>query len=124
MPRILVVDDNPDNRNVLTRLLNHGGHDTLTAENGLEALERATQNRPDLVLMDLEMPEMDGWSATHELRKSDLLAGIPVIAVTGHVTRDEIRRAQEAGCDDVVSKPIDYYVLIDKIDQHLPSAVA
>ena len=124
MPNILVVDDNIDNRNVLSRLLQHGGHRTTTAINGIEALELAALTLPDLVLMDLEMPEMDGWSATRQLKSSELLARVPVIAVTGHVTSDEITRAQEAGCNDVVSKPVDYYVLMDKIRHHLEANAA
>ncbi|MCG8458704.1 MAG: response regulator [Holophagales bacterium] len=120
--KILVVDDNEDNRTVLRRLLAHGGYETAAAADGREALQMAEADAPDLVLMDLEMPKMDGWAATREMRRIQGLDGVPVIAVTGHVTRDEIQRAQEAGCDDVVSKPIDYYVLIDKIERHLATS--
>ncbi|MEM8995518.1 MAG: response regulator [Acidobacteriota bacterium] len=119
MPHILVVDDNVDNRNILTRLLAFGGYDTLTANNGAEALDRALDAQPDLVLMDLAMPQMDGWTATAAFKRDGRLAAIPIIAVTGHVTRHEIERAQSAGCHDLVSKPIDYYVLMDKIATHL-----
>lgn len=124
MAKILVVDDNLDNRNILTRLLSFGGHDTVTASDGANALEQAALTSPDLVLMDLAMPEMDGWTATRAFKEDDRLAAIPIIAVTGHVTRLEIERAQNAGCNDLVSKPIDYYVLMDKIATHLSSSAA
>ena len=119
---ILIVDDNEDNRKVLQRLLEHAGHHGMTARNGADALARAREQRPDLVLMDLAMPEMDGWAATATFKSDPQLASIPIIVVTGHVTSDEIRRAQEVGCQDVVSKPIDYYILIGKIARHLALA--
>lgn len=123
MASILIVDDNEDNREVLLRLLNFAGHEGRTVANGYEALQAARQIKPDLVLMDLAMPGMDGWSATAALKSDPTLADIPVIVVTGHVTRDEILRAQEVGCQDVVSKPIDYYVLVGKIEGHLRPAM-
>lgn len=118
MAKILVVDDNRDNLNVVSRMLELRGHRPDVAENGVQALERARRVRPDLVLMDLSMPEMDGWQASSQFRDDEVLRDIPVVAVTGHVTRDEIERAQRAGCVDVVSKPIDFYVLMDKIALH------
>lgn len=118
MAKILVVDDNHDNLKVVSRMLELRGHQPDLAENGLEALQRARDLRPDLVLMDLSMPEMDGWQASRQFRDDEELRDIPVVAVTGHVTRDEIDRAQVAGCVDVVSKPIDFYVLMDKIALH------
>lgn len=121
MAKVLVVDDNEDNRNVLSRLLAHGGHSAVCAVDGRRAIEVAGIERPDLVLMDLEMPEMDGWAATRVLKGLAELTHVPVIAVTGHLTQNEIDRAQRAGCDDVVSKPIDFYVLMEKIELHLAS---
>ena len=122
MAKILVVDDNVDNRNILTRLLSFGGYETETAHDGAHALEMALAKDPDLVLMDLAMPLMDGWTATAAFKNDERLANIPIIAVTGHVTGHEIERAQHAGCHDLVSKPIDYYVLMDKIAMHLAAA--
>ncbi|MEM9554676.1 MAG: response regulator [Acidobacteriota bacterium] len=122
MATILVVDDNRDNRRVISRLLEFGGHAAVTARDGHEALESARSAQPDLVLMDLAMPEMDGWATTAAMKQADDLRAIPVIVVTGHVTRDDILRAQEVGCQDVVSKPVDYYVLMDKVARHLGSA--
>lgn len=119
MPEILVVDDNEDNRKVMLRLLSHAGHTGFSAANGAAAITAALARRPDLVLMDLAMPEMDGWAATAGFKANPALADIPIIVVTGHLTSDEIRRAQEVGCQDVVSKPIDYYVLVAKINRFL-----
>ena len=124
MAKILVVDDNADNRNVLTRLLSFGGYETETAHDGAHALEIALEKAPDLVLMDLAMPLMDGWTATAAFKDDERLAQIPIIAVTGHVSGHEIERAQDAGCHDLVSKPIDYYVLMDKIATHLATSLA
>lgn len=121
MPRILVVDDNPDNIAVVSRMLEIRDHQPLSARNGAEALERAKAEEPDLVLMDLSMPVMNGWQAAAAFHADEELSRIPIIAVTGHVTSDEIRRAQEAGCADLVSKPIDFYVLMDKIELHAPA---
>lgn len=121
MTKVLIVDDNEDNRIVLQRMLKHGGYQVVSATNGSEALETAKNVRPDLVLMDLAMPEMDGWTATARMKAEEDLEDIPVIVVTGHVTGDEILRAQKVGCRDVVSKPIDYYVLMDKLKNYLHS---
>lgn len=115
---ILVVDDNEDNRMVLSRMLELEGHQVLTARNGELALEEARKGQPDLILMDLSMPGMDGWAATSRLKSESELRAIPVVVVTGHLTSDEIFRAREVGCEDVVSKPVDYYVLADKVAQH------
>lgn len=118
MARVLVVDDNEDNRTVLQRMLQFGGHTVETAQDGHQALETAPTVNPDVVLMDLAMPGMDGWAATAHFKARSDLKHIPVIVVTGHVTTDELLRAQELGCEDIVSKPVDYYVLVDKIARH------
>ena len=124
MAEILVVDDNEDNRKVMLRLLGHAGHTGFSAANGAAAIRAALARRPALVLMDLAMPEMDGWAATAGFKADPDLADIPIIVVTGHLTSDEIRRAQEVGCQDVVSKPIDYYVLVAKINRFLTATAA
>lgn len=118
MARVLVVDDNEDNRRVLRRMLELEGHQVSSARNGELALAEARKGHPDLILMDLSMPGMDGWDATRHLKSEEALSTIPVVVVTGHLTSDEIRRAREVGCEDVVSKPVDYYVLADKVAQH------
>ena len=118
MARVLVVDDNEDNRTVLERMLQFGGHAVNCAQDGRQALESAPLLNPDVILMDLAMPGMDGWTATEKIKSRTDLQHIPVIVVTGHVTNDHLLRAQEVGCQDIVSKPVDYYVLLDKIAQH------
>jgi CheY-like chemotaxis protein len=122
MAHVLVVDDKEDNRMVLARMLEFGGHAVDCAANGQEALVEATKCQPDLILMDLAMPGMDGWTATAQIKQRPELQHIPVIVVTGHVSSDEIGRAQEVGCQDIVSKPVDYYILVDKIRQHTTAA--
>jgi CheY-like chemotaxis protein len=117
--RILVVDDNPDNRDVLSRILELSGYAVISAMNGIHALDIAEQERPDLILMDLAMPEMDGWEATSNLKTRPHLAHIPVIALTGHVTSDDIRRAIHAGCQDYLAKPVDFDRLLYKVKTHL-----
>ena len=124
MAKILIVDDNVDNRNVLSRLLDFGGYRPEVAASARDAFALADAEAPDLVLMDLSMPDIDGWDATRRFKSDVRWQQIPVIAVTGHVTGEEIRRAQEVGCSDIVSKPIDYYVLMDKIRHHLDDAAA
>lgn len=117
--RILVVDDNPDNRDVLSRILELSGYAVLSANNGVHALDVAEQSTPDLILMDLAMPEMDGWEATSALKTRPHLSHIPVIALTGHVTTDDIRRAINAGCQDYLAKPVDFDRLLHKVKLHL-----
>ena len=105
MAKILVVDDREDNRQVLERMLEFARHVPVTARNGQEALSKAAAAPPDLVLMDLAMPEMDGWEATAQLRANPALGDIPVIVVTGHVTQEAIDRAFEYDAED----PWNYY---------------
>ena len=119
MPKILVVDDNADNRYLLLQMLQLNGYSVLSAVNGRDALDVAQNSTPDLVLMDMSMPVMDGWTATSLLKQEPKLNHIPVIAVTGHITYDDLRRATEAGCSDHLEKPIDYEVLIHKVAAHL-----
>lgn len=119
MPKILVVDDNADNRYLLLHMLQLNGYSVLSAVNGRDALDVAQKSSPDLVLMDMSMPVMDGWTATSLLKQEPRLSHIPVIAVTGHITYDDLRRASEVGCSDHLEKPIDYDVLIHTVAAHL-----
>jgi CheY-like chemotaxis protein len=116
--KILVVDDTDLNRDLVVQLL-EDEFDTVIAENGAEALERADQERPDLILMDLGMPVMDGWEATRRLKANDDLRHIPVIAVTSHAMVGDEIEARKAGCDDYLPKPIDEDLLIKKIKKYL-----
>jgi CheY-like chemotaxis protein len=121
---ILVVDDNADNRFVIGRLLQLSGYQVVSANGGREAIQVAAREQPALILMDLAMPDMDGWQATAQIKSRMELAKIPIIAVTGHVTNDEINRALRAGCVDFLSKPIEFERLMSKVRQYLPTAQA
>lgn len=119
--KILVVEDNEDTREILLyRLKSMGNYEVLLAANGKEALEMATQSRPDLIIMDLKMPVMDGWEATKALRQKDWGRDLPVIALTAQAMERDEEKALNAGCNDYIAKPImDYAVLKKKIEKLL-----
>jgi two-component system cell cycle response regulator DivK len=115
MATVLVADDFLENRDILCRMLELFGYRTVSAANGEEAIQMALAHRPDIILMDLSMPVMDGWEATSRIKALDELRHVPVLAVTGHVTPHEIQRAIDAGCVDYVAKPIDFEMLVGKV---------
>ena len=104
-PLILVVDDFADNREMYTQFLAFSGFRVAEAQNGHEALEKAFELSPDLIVMDLSLPGLDGWEATRRLKASDRTRGIPVIALTGHALAGHSKGAMEAGCDAFITKP-------------------
>jgi two-component system, cell cycle response regulator DivK len=104
-PCVLVVDDYPDAREMYTEYLEYSGFDVVGASNGIEALERAVEAEPDIILMDLSLPVMDGWEATRRLKADRRTASIPVVALTGHALAGISEGAKEAGCDAFVTKP-------------------
>lgn len=104
-PLILVVDDFEDNREMYVQYLNFAGYRVAEAANGHEALEQAFATRPDLIVMDLSLPGMDGWEATRRLKKDERTKHIPVVALTGHALAGHSKTAIEAGCDAFVIKP-------------------
>ncbi len=112
MSFILVVDDNLDNRHIIGQMLSFSGFAVELAADAQTALAIARQRRPSLILMDLSMPGLDGWTATEYVKRDPLLRDVPVVAVSGHVTRNDIERARRAGCDEFLSKPIDYELLV------------
>ena len=112
--KILVVDDTEFNRDLVVQLL-EDEYDMVSAENGEQAVQVTESERPDLILMDLGMPVMDGWEATRILKANDMLKQIPVIAVTSHAMVGDEIEARKAGCDDYLPKPIDEDLLIKKI---------
>ena len=116
--KILVVDDTDFNRDLVVQLL-EDEYDMVIAENGAEALRKSEAERPDLILMDLGMPVMDGWEATRILKANDNLKHIPIIAVTSHAMVGDEIEARKAGCDDYLPKPIDEDLLIRKIRKYL-----
>ena len=115
MQTILVVDDHLDIRELLAHMLALGGYRTVVAPNGEAALAVLNDMAVVLVLMDLSMPGLDGWAATARIKADPKTAGIPVLAVTGRVTEDDLSQAIEAGCDDVITKPLDLDVLMAKV---------
>lgn len=116
MHKILLVEDNPLNRDMLSRRLVKRGFEVLTAEDGLQGVDSATRLLPDLVLMDMSLPGIDGWEATRRLKALEATRGIPVIALTAHAMAEERARALAAGCDDFDTKPVDFTRLLDKMN--------
>lgn len=119
MAKLLLVEDNPMNRDMLRRRLERKGFEITTAVDGLDAIERAVADTPDLVLMDLSLPGIDGWEATRRLKENDATRDIPVIALTAHAMSGEKERALSAGCNDYDTKPIDLPRLLAKILRQL-----
>lgn len=122
MKKILVVDDNFDNRNIIAQMLKLSGFSVVQASDGHQAIDMTERESPDLILMDLAMPGLDGWSAASRIKAQPHLAHVPVIAVTGHVTRDDIERALRSGCADYLAKPIDFETMLLKVRTHLSTA--
>jgi len=104
-PRVLLVDDYPDAREMYAEYLEFSGFEVVEAENGMEALQRAVETSPDIILMDLSLPVMDGWEATRRLKADKRTAPIPVVALTGHALAGISEGAKKAGCDAFVTKP-------------------
>jgi len=121
MASILLVEDNEMNRDMLTRRLARRGFDVTTAEDGVQGVERAKSGKPDLILMDLSLPLLDGWEATRLLKQSEDTRGIPIIALTAHAMAGDRERAFQAGCDDFDTKPVDLERLLGKIHTALTS---
>src|SRR5215211_3907785 len=107
-PTVLVVEDFEDNRFMMRRLLEMSGYRVVEAVNGQEAVERAVAERPDLILMDLSLPYLDGLAATRRIRQQDGLGKVPIVAVSAHDTADFHADALAAGCNEYVTKPIDF----------------
>jgi two-component system cell cycle response regulator DivK len=104
-PCVLLVDDYPDAREMYSEYLQYSGFDVIEAGNGMEALHQAIERSPDIILMDLSLPVMDGWEATRRLKADQRTAGIPVVALTGHALAGISEGARKAGCDAFVTKP-------------------
>ena len=104
-PCVLLVDDYPDAREMYSEYLQYSGFDVIEAGNGIEALQQALERSPDIILMDLSLPVMDGWEATRRLKADERTAGIPVVALTGHALAGISEGARRAGCDAFVTKP-------------------
>ena len=119
---ILVVEDQEDNRQIVRDLLTTTDYQVMEAENGEEALAAVAKQRPDLILMDIQLPIMDGYEATRRLKADPGLSAIPIIAVTSYALSGDEEKARAAGCDDFVPKPFSPRELLAKIRKYLPSA--
>ncbi len=117
--RILVVEDRQDNITLIMDILESLGYQVLHAWDGETGVRLTREEQPDLILMDLSLPEMDGWTATSHLKADDTTQQIPIIALTAHAMLGDRERALEAGCDDFISKPINFRELAQKLQEYL-----
>jgi two-component system, cell cycle response regulator DivK len=115
MSRILLVEDNEMNRDMLSRRLVRNGYEVFYAIDGQQGVNMALSERPDLILMDMSLPVIDGWEATRQLKANDATRRIPVIALTAHAMAGDREKAMEAGCDDYDTKPVEISRLVGKI---------
>ena len=119
---ILVVEDQEDNRRILRDLLTNQGYRIVEAVDGLEGIRQAEAAKPDLILMDIQLPGLDGYEATRRIKSNAALAGIPIIAVTSYALSGDDGKAREAGCGDYVSKPFSPRALLRKVQENLSRA--
>ena len=122
MPKILVVEDNELNRDMLSRRLERKGFEVVMAADGQQGVAMATSEGPDLILMDMDLPIIDGWEATRRVKAGEETRAIPVIALTAHAMVGDRDKAMAAGCDDYDTKPIDFPRLLGKIETLLGGA--
>jgi two-component system, cell cycle response regulator DivK len=120
--RILVIEDNEDNRQIIRDLLTSLDCELIEAVNGVEGVAMAQSHRPDLILMDIQLPEMDGYEATRQIRTIPELAHVPIIAVTSYALSGDEAKARDAGCNGYVAKPFSPRELLTKICEFLPDA--
>lgn len=120
MAKILIVDDQEMNRALLSRIVEMHGYEHIFAIDGKQAIEVATREKPAVILMDMGLPVIDGWEATRQLRQQQETKDIPIIALTAHVLKNDKERALEVGCNEYMSKPIDFDKLILAIKKLIP----
>jgi len=119
MPKILLVEDQEMNRDMLSRRLKKRGYDVAMAVDGAEGLEMASSESPDLILMDMSLPVIDGWEATRRLKADEATRSIPVVALTAHAMSSDREKALEAGCDGYETKPVELPRLLETIEKLL-----
>ena len=119
MTKILYVEDNEDNVYMLSRRLKRKGFEIVIAVDGEQGVEMASSEKPDLILMDLSLPKMDGWTATKRIKSNNDLKSIPIIALSAHAMEEHKQRAIESGCNDYDTKPVDIDRLLSKIEAQL-----
>ena len=122
MAKILIVEDNPMNLDMLSRRLLRAGYQIVSAENGLLGVDAARREKPDLILMDLSLPEIDGWEATRRIKADPALHRIPIVALTAHALTSDRESALAAGCSDFDTKPVEMPRLLNKIKALLPGS--
>ncbi len=122
MSRILIVEDNEMNRDMLSRRLERRGYQVILAMDGRRGLAAARSEAPDLILMDMSLPEIDGWEVARQLKSDDSTRSIPLIALTAHAMTSDRQKALAAGCDDFDTKPVEFQRLLMKIQTMLRSA--
>lgn len=120
--KILVVEDNPMNLDMLSRRLTRQGFEVVSATDGLAGIAAARSERPDLILMDMSLPEIDGWEATRRLKQDPSTRGVPILALTAHAMTADRDAARAAGCDDYDTKPVELARLLGKMRRLLPQA--
>src|SRR5689334_7732640 len=118
--RILVVEDTEDNRQIMRDLLSSAGYDLVEAQDGAEGVAMAKSSRPDLILMDIQLPVLDGYEATRRIKADPALTHIPVIAVTSYALSGDEAKTRAAGCDGYVAKPFSPWQLLQKVREYLP----
>jgi two-component system, cell cycle response regulator DivK len=119
MAKILIIEDTENNRVLLARRLKPRGHEVLTAEDAEKGIPLAASEKPDLILMDIGLPGIDGWTATRKIKDDPVTKHIPVIALTAHAMTSDREKAIESGCDNYETKPIDFNRLFEKLDSLL-----
>ena len=122
MAKILLVEDNEMNRDMLSRRLQRKGYEILIAIDGANGIDVATANRPDLILMDMSLPVMDGWEATRRLKADKALQHIPIIALTAHALASDREKAMEVGCDGYLAKPCEPRAVVAEVQRFLGKA--
>lgn len=121
--KILVVDDDLDNRTIAKETLESSGYQVCQATNGLEAIEAAEKEKPDLIFLDLSMPKMNGWDGVRHLKSMPQICDIPVIAFTAHAMVGDEKKAREAGCNDYLSKPCTPKMILEKVKEWLKKGI-
>jgi CheY-like chemotaxis protein len=124
MARILLVEDNEMNRDMLSRRLERRGYEVIVADDGEEGVARAKADAPDIILMDMSLPGIDGWEATRQLKAAEETTAIPVLALTAHAMAGDREKALAVGCDDFDTKPVDLPRLLEKIEALLGGAAS
>jgi two-component system cell cycle response regulator DivK len=124
MPRLLYVEDNEMNRDMLSRRLQRRGFEVLIASDGEQGVAMAAAEKPDLILMDMSLPVLDGWQATRRLKAAPDTAGIPVVGLTAHAMATDCDKGLEVGCDDFNTKPVELGRLLEKIERLLGTGAA